>query len=90
MRRIFTPTVAGTVIMLIPVTVMPVIFGMLTDVPEGVSPAAAPASAAVTVLVIVGLTLRASGVWRLWVADHRDRGGLRRRFVLRPSTTRGG
>ena len=67
LRRIFTPTVAGTVIMLIPVTVMPIIFGMLTDVPEGVPPAAAPASAAATILVIVGLTLRAPGIWRLWV-----------------------
>ena len=58
---------AGTVIMLIPVTVMPVVFGMLTDVPEGVPPAAAPASAVATMLVIVGLALRAPGVWRLWV-----------------------
>ena len=34
-RRIFTPTVAGIVIMLIPVTVMPIIFKMLGDVPKG-------------------------------------------------------
>ena len=67
LRRVFTPTVAGTVIMLIPVTVMPIIFGMLTDAPEGASPAAAPASAAATLLVIVGLALRAPGIWRLWV-----------------------
>ncbi len=67
LRRIFTPTVAGTVIMLIPVTVMPIIFGMLTDAPEGAPPAAAPASAAATLLVIVGLALRAPGIWRLWV-----------------------
>ena len=67
LRRVFTPTVAGTVIMLIPVTVMPIIFGMLTDVPAGVPPAAAPASAAATLLVIVGLALRAPGIWRLWV-----------------------
>ena len=38
-RRILTPTVAGTVIMLIPVTVMPIIFGLLKEVPAG-SPAA--------------------------------------------------
>ena len=30
LRRIITPTVAGTVIMLIAVTVMPIVFGMLT------------------------------------------------------------
>ena len=33
LRRILTPTVAGTVIMLIPVTVMPIIFDMLADTP---------------------------------------------------------
>ena len=67
LRRIVTPTVAGTVIMLIAVTVMPIIFGMLDDVPEGTSPVAAPASAAVTFIVIAALALRATGVWRLWM-----------------------
>ena len=33
LRRILTPTVAGTVIMLIAVTVMPIVFDMLTQVP---------------------------------------------------------
>ena len=67
LRRIITPTVAGTVIMLIAVTVMPIVFGMLDDVPEGTSPIAAPASAATTFIVIAGLALRATGVWRLWM-----------------------
>ena len=67
LRRIITPTVAGTVIMLIAVTVMPIIFGMLADVPEGTSPAAAPASAATTLIVIAALALRATGAWRLWM-----------------------
>ena len=67
LRRIITPTVAGTVVMLIAVTVMPIIFDTLVDVPEGAAAAAAPASAAATMLVIVVLTLRASGVLRLWV-----------------------
>ena len=35
LRRIFTPTVTGTVIMLIAATVMPIIFVSLNDVPEG-------------------------------------------------------
>ena len=35
LRRILTPTVAGTVITLIPVTVMPIVFDMLTQVPDG-------------------------------------------------------
>jgi len=67
LRRIITPTVAGTVIMLIAVTVMPIIFGMLADVPEGTPPAAAPASAATTLIVIAALALRATGAWRLWM-----------------------
>ena len=67
LRRIITPTVAGTVVMLIAVTVMPIIFDTLVDVPEGTNAAAAPVSAAATMLVIVVLTLRASGMLRLWV-----------------------
>ena len=67
LRRIITPSVAGTVVMLIAVTVMPIIFDTLVDVPEGSHPAAAPVSAAATLLVIAVLTLRASGVLRLWV-----------------------
>ena len=67
LRRIITPTVAGTVIMLIAVTVMPIIFGMLADVPEGTSPAAAPASAITTLVVIAALALRATGALRLWM-----------------------
>ena len=67
LRRIITPTVAGTVIMLIAVTVMPIVFDLLKHVPEGTSPAAAPASTATTLIVIAALALRASGVWRLWM-----------------------
>ena len=66
LRRIFTPTVCGTVIMLIPVTVMPIIFGLLAEVPDGAVPSAAPVSVIVTLVVTVAVTLRASGVWRLW------------------------
>ena len=65
-RRVITPTVAGTVIMLIAVTVMPIIFDMLKDVPADTAPAGPPLSAAVTLLVVAGLALRASGAWRLW------------------------
>lgn len=66
LRRVITPTVAGTVIMLIAVTVMPMIFDMLKDVPDGAPPAAAPASATVTLLLIAGLAMRATGWLRLW------------------------
>ena len=66
LRRIITPVVSGTVIMLIAVTVMPIVFGLLTDVPEGTRPAAAPAAAAATLGVLVVLALRAPVAWRLW------------------------
>ena len=66
LRRILTPAVAGTVIMLIAVTVMPIVFGMLTEVPAGTPAAAAPVCALVTALVIVCIALKATGVLRLW------------------------
>ena len=65
-RRIFTPTVAGTVLMLIPVTIGPLVLGKLTDVPEGVSSAAAPVTACVTLVISVAMSLANSGAWRLW------------------------
>ena len=66
LRRIITPTVAGTVIMLISVTVMPIVFDLLADVPAGTARMAAPASAAATLLVTLVVVLRGSGPWRLW------------------------
>ena len=66
LRRVLTPTVAGTVIMLIAVTVMPIVFDMLTEAPEGAPPFAAPICALATVLVITGLALKAAGPLRLW------------------------
>ena len=66
LRRILTPAVAGTVLMLIPVTVMPIIFDMLGDVPKGTPAPAAPLSALVTVAVILCIALKATGFLRLW------------------------
>ena len=65
-RKIFTPTVAGTVLMLIPITIAPAIVNKLNDLPEGASPLAGPVSAGVTLLIIVSIALRFSGTWRLW------------------------
>lgn len=65
-RRILTPTVAGTVIMLISVTVMPIIFDLLDNVQDAAHPQAAPISALVTVLVITAIALKGTGVFRLW------------------------
>lgn len=66
LRRIFTPTVTGTVIMLIAVTVVPLLFDALTDVPEGAPEAAAPVAALATLVTVGALVLRAPPAWRLW------------------------
>ena len=66
LRRIFTPVVSGTVIMLIPVTVAPIVFDTLKDVPDGTSSAAAPTAALATLVTVAALVLRASPAWRLW------------------------
>ena len=66
LRRVITPIVGGTVIMLIAVTVMPIIFGMLAKVPPGAPPAAAPVSALATLALIVGIVMRGRGHLRLW------------------------
>ena len=65
-RKILTPTVSGTVIMLIPATLMPSAFGLLTDVPAGASALAAPLCAAVALIVIIVATLKGSPGVRLW------------------------
>ena len=65
-QRFLTPTVSGTVIMLIPVTVMPAVFRLLAAVPAGSPKLAAPLSALAVVLVIAAIALKASGALRLW------------------------
>ena len=63
-RRILTPTVLGTMIMLIPVTVMPTIARNLTNVPAESPVLAAPLCAVATVAVIIGMKLKATGMLR--------------------------
>ncbi len=65
-RKVLTPTVSGTVIMLIPATLMPSAFGLLTDVPAGTPDAAAPLCAGAALLVIVVTTLEGTARMRLW------------------------
>ena len=66
LRRILTPTVTGTVIMLIPVTVMSHVFDMLNNVPDQLPAVAAPLSALATVFVITGIALKGTEALRLW------------------------
>ena len=66
LRRILTPVVSGTVIMLISVTVMPIAFDMLGDVPGGEPVSMAVIVVAVTMLVTIGIALKATSSLRLW------------------------
>ena len=66
LRRVFTPTVAGTVLMLIPVSLAPIVFKKLTDVPAGAPEIAAPVTALATLAATVLVALRLSGAWRVW------------------------
>ena len=65
LRRIFTPVVTGTVTMLIAVSVLPIAFDSVQDLPAGASTVSGPVIAAVTLLISVIVTLRASGRWRI-------------------------
>lgn len=65
LRRIFTPVVTGTVTMLIAVSVLPIAFDSVQDLPDGAPPVSGPVIAGTTLLVSVIVTLFASGRWRL-------------------------
>ncbi len=67
-KQIINPTVGGTVICLIAVTVMPIGFDMVSVVPEGYTadPYAPMITAAATLLVTVLLSFYATGSMRLW------------------------
>lgn len=66
LRRIITPVVSGTLTALVSVTVMPLAFAMLTRVPDGAPPAAAPTIAVITFLLVVILMLRGPRFVRAW------------------------
>ena len=66
LRRIFTPVVSGTVIMLISVAVMPFIFDLMNEAPAGVPPLASSLAALTTLVVITAMVMRAPPSWRLW------------------------
>ena len=66
LRRVVTPVVTGTVLMLIAATILPVTLDRLNEVPADAPEAAGPTIALVTLAVSTVLLLRASGVWRLW------------------------
>ena len=65
LRRIITPAVSGAVTMLIAVSVLPIAFDSVQDLPADAPAAAGPVITGVTLLVSAIATLRASGRWRL-------------------------
>ncbi len=65
LRRIITPIVSGTVTMLIAVSVLPIAFDTVLDLPSGTPTAAGPVIAGTTLLVSVIVALRAKGRWRI-------------------------
>ena len=78
LRRVITPVVSGTVLMLLALTILPVAFDRVQEIPDPAWPAAGPVIALATLVATIGLVLRSSGAWRLWSPPHRHRRGLRR------------
>ena len=66
LRRIITPVVSGTVLMLIAAMILPIAFDRLQEVPENVSGSAGPCVAAVTLIAATMLMLRGPQAWRPW------------------------
>ena len=66
LRKVITPAVGGVVIMLIPVTVMPIAFDFFANVEEKHQSFGAPLVVFVTLIVGVGLGILAKGMLRLW------------------------
>ena len=65
LRRIFTPVVTGTVTMLIAVSVLPIAFDSVQDLPDGAPSVSGPVIVGTTLLVSVIVTLGVKGRWRL-------------------------
>ena len=66
LRRVLTPAVSGTVLMLIAVSVLPFCLDRFDEVPAGAMPFAGPVVAVVTVVVSTALVLRAPPRLRPW------------------------
>ena len=66
LRRIITPAVSGTVLMLIAIILLPISFDRLQEVPEAAPAFAGPGVAALTLAVTTLLALRGPRSWRLW------------------------
>ena len=65
-RRIITPTVSGIILMLLPVTIAPIVFGKIAEVPAGRSQVDGLVCAFVTLAVIVFVSLKGRRRLRPW------------------------
>ncbi len=65
LRRIVTPTLGGTVMLILSITLASVVFSLLNEASEAEA-TAAPLTALATLVVVGGLTLRGTAVLRLW------------------------
>ncbi len=68
LRRVVTPGFSGAILILLVITIVPVIFRSLNDVPEGAPSTAGPVCILVTFALMAGLMLRGSATWRVWSA----------------------
>ena len=66
LRRVISPLVAGTVLMLLAATIITVVLSRLSDLPEGAPSVAAPVLAGTTLLILLALRLFASPKWQQW------------------------
>ncbi|MXY72960.1 MAG: hypothetical protein F4Y97_07990 [Dehalococcoidia bacterium] len=66
LRRIITPVVSGTVLMLLAVTILPIALDRVQEVPADAPGATGPTVALITLAIATAMALRASGAWRLW------------------------
>ena len=66
LRRLLTPAVSGTALMLVSVTIFPVMFGLLDDVPAGTDVTAAPVCAGVALVTVGGISFKGTDRLRAW------------------------
>ena len=67
LRRIITPAVTGTALMLLAATVIHIAAERVTALPNDVTSLSGPVVALITLVALAALGLRMSGAWRLWV-----------------------
>ena len=66
LRRVVSPLVAGTVLMLLASTIITVVLSRLSDLPEGAPSVASPILAGTTLFILMALRLFVSPKWQQW------------------------